>query len=48
MMGAEMAFFQSIPDSSNISGAIVKGDEHVPDENGSKIYLNENPNLNIS
>ena len=45
MMGMEMAFFPYENGSGKASGALVKSDFHIPSENGVKIYLNGNPDL---
>ncbi len=43
-MGSKMGFFPS--DGTNVSGAIVKGDDYTPSNEGLKIYLNGGDDLN--
>lgn len=45
MMGIQMVMFPS--ESPKSSGALVKGPNHKPSTEGSIIYLNGNPNLQI-
>lgn len=45
MPGAEMAFFPWTPGSGKATGAVVQGENHKPSMDGSKIYLNANPNM---
>jgi uncharacterized protein len=43
MFGTKMAFFPS--DGSNVSGAIVEGEDYAPSREGTLIYLNGGNNL---
>lgn len=43
MFGTRMGFFPS--DGSNVSGAIVKGDDYNPSDTGVTVYLNGGDNL---
>ncbi|MEX6687711.1 VOC family protein [Danxiaibacter flavus] len=45
MMGMEMTFFPADPEMQNgkVSGALVKGQMHVPGKDGTIVYLNANP-----
>jgi len=45
MMGMQMAFFPSENMNGKVSGALVAGPMHKPSADGSKIYLNGNPDL---
>lgn len=45
LAGSLMAFFPSANDSGKVGGALAKGPFHKPSIDGSKIYLNANPNL---
>ena len=45
MMGTEMIMFPS--ESPKSGGALVKSADHKPSKEGSVIYLNGNPNLQI-
>lgn len=45
MMGMDMAFFPNDHNNSQVSGALVKSEHHVPSRKGAKIYLNANPDL---
>lgn len=46
MMGQEMAFFPAEPGSGKANGALVQSPDHIPSKEGSKIYLNGNPDMN--
>lgn len=46
MMGTKMAFFPSEAKSGKVSGAVVQGEMYQPSQDGAKIYLNGNPDLN--
>ncbi|HYF30253.1 MAG TPA: VOC family protein [Chitinophagaceae bacterium] len=43
MFGTKMAFFPT--DGSNVSGAIVQGDDYAPSPGGSLLYLNGGADL---
>lgn len=43
MFGTKMAFFPT--DGSNVSGAIVQGDDYSPSTEGALVYLNGGSNL---
>lgn len=45
MMGMEMAFFPSENMNGKVSGGLVQGPMHKPSADGSKVYLNGNPDL---
>ncbi|MEO8174883.1 MAG: VOC family protein [Sediminibacterium sp.] len=45
MMGMQMAFFPSEDMNSKVSGSLVQGPMHKPSHDGSKVYLNGNPDL---
>jgi hypothetical protein len=45
MMGMKMAFFPAEDMNGKVSGALVHGPMHKPSMDGSKIYLNGNPDL---
>jgi uncharacterized protein len=45
LAGSLMAFFPSANDSGKVGGALAQGPFHKPSIDGSKIYLNANPNL---
>lgn len=45
MMGMEMAFFPAEPGNGKASGGLVQGPMHKPSLDGSKIYLNANPDM---
>lgn len=47
MMGMEMIFFPNDHNPGQVSGALVKSENHIPSAKGSKIYLNGNPDLAI-
>ncbi|NBA86827.1 VOC family protein [Emticicia sp. CRIBPO] len=47
MMGMEMTFFPYDPQSGKVSGALVKGEMHVPGAVGAVVYLNANPDLQL-
>jgi predicted enzyme related to lactoylglutathione lyase len=46
MFGTKMAFFPT--DGSNISGAIVQGEDYSPSSQGALVYLNGGSNLETS
>ena len=45
MMGMQMAFFPADNMNGKVSGGLVQGPMHKPSADGSKIYLNGNPDL---
>lgn len=45
MMGTQMVMFPS--ESPKSGGALVKSPDHIPSKEGSIIYLNGNPNLQL-
>jgi len=45
MMGMKMAFFPAEDMNGKVSGGLVQGPMHKPTADGSKIYLNGNPDL---
>ncbi len=45
MMGMKMAFFPADSMNGKASGGLVEGPMHKPSMDGSKIYLNANPDL---
>ncbi len=45
MMGMKMAFFPAENGNGKASGGLVEGPMHKPSADGSKIYLNGNPDL---
>jgi|SRR5215831_280462 len=45
MMGMQMAFFPYNTSNGKASGALVKGEQHVPSQQGTVVYLNANPNM---
>jgi predicted enzyme related to lactoylglutathione lyase len=46
MFGTKMAFFPT--DGSNVSGALVQGEDYSPSTEGSLVYLNGGSNLETS
>lgn len=48
MMGMKMAFFPSEDMNGKVSGGLVQGPMHKPSQEGSIIYLNANPDLNVA
>jgi predicted enzyme related to lactoylglutathione lyase len=46
MFGTKMAFFPT--DGSNVSGAIVQGEDYTPSSEGALVYLNGGSNLETS
>ena len=46
MFGTKMAFFPT--DGSNVSGAIVQGEDYTPSSQGALVYLNGGSNLENS
>ena len=44
-MGMQMAFFPSEDMNGKVSGSLVQGPMHKPSADGSKVYLNDNPDL---
>lgn len=49
MMGMEMTFFPADMQSGSgkVSGALVKGQMHKPGADGSIVYLNANPSIQV-
>lgn len=47
MMGMQMAFFPYDPAAGKVGGGLAQGDMYKPSTDGSKIYLNGNPDLGI-
>lgn len=47
MMGMKMAFFPYESMNGKVSGRLVQGLMHQPSMDGSKVYLNGNPDLSI-
>ena len=45
MMGMKMAFFPAEDMNGKVSGGLVQGPMHKPSADGSKVYLNGNPDL---
>lgn len=45
MIGMQMAFFPAENGSGKASGALVKSDQHIPNMQGTLVYLNANPNM---
>lgn len=45
MMGMDMAFFPYDPMAGKVGGALVQGSMHKPSADGTKVYLNGNPDL---
>lgn len=45
MNGTKMAFFPSEPGSGKANGGIAQGPMHKPNLDGTKVYLNANPNM---
>ena len=45
MMGMQLAYFPYEPGSGKASGALVKSDNHIPNMQGTLVYLNANPNM---
>jgi predicted enzyme related to lactoylglutathione lyase len=45
MMGMKMAFFPYDPVNGKVGGGLVQGPYHKPSADGSKIYLNANPDM---
>ncbi len=45
MMGMKMAYFPSEGMNGKVSGALVESTMHKPSQEGAKIYLNGNPDL---
>src|SRR4051812_44155113 len=45
MMGMKMAYFPADGMNGKVSGALVESTMHKPSQEGAKIYLNGNPNL---
>lgn len=48
MMGLKMAMFPSDMGNGKVSGALVQGDGYTPSMDGTKIYLNGNPDLSTA
>lgn len=47
IMGMKMVSFPNDPTSGKTNGALVKSDLHKPSKEGSMIYLNANPSIQI-
>ena len=45
MMGMKMAFFPTEDMNGKVSGGLVQGPMHKPSADGTKVYLNGNPDL---
>jgi predicted enzyme related to lactoylglutathione lyase len=45
MMGMKMAFFPAEDMNGKVSGGLVQGPMHKPAADGTKVYLNGNPDL---
>ena len=45
MMGMQMAFFPFEDMNGKVAGGLVQGPMHKPSPDGSKVYLNGNPDL---
>ena len=45
MMGMKMAFFPADSMNGKVGGGLVQGPMHKPSADGSKIYLNANPDM---
>lgn len=43
--GTSMAFFPTSDENGKVGGALAQGPFHKPSIDGSKVYLNANPNL---
>ncbi|MES2778846.1 MAG: VOC family protein [Bacteroidota bacterium] len=48
MMGMQMAFFPAEDMNGKVSGSLVQSPNHKPSMDGAKVYLNGNPNLDIT
>ena len=48
MMGMKMAFFPADAMNGKVGGGLVQGPYHKPSGDGVKIYLNANPDLNVT
>jgi len=48
MMGMKMAFFPAEDMNGKVSGGLVQGPMHKPSADGSKVYLNGNPDLSVA
>jgi hypothetical protein len=48
MMGMKMAFFPYEMTGGKVGGGLVEGPYHKPSLDGSKIYLNGNPDLDVA
>ena len=48
MMGMKMAFFPAEDMNGKVSGGLVQSDMHKASAEGTKIYLNGNPNLDTA
>ncbi|MDX2188654.1 MAG: VOC family protein [Bacteroidota bacterium] len=48
MMGMQMAFFPAEDMNGKVSGSLVQSPQHKPSTEGSKIYLNGNPDLSLA
>jgi len=47
MGGVKMAFFPTQNMSANVGGGLVQGDMYKPSKDGTVVYLNGNPDLNL-
>lgn len=47
-MGGSMAFFPADNMAGKVGGAVVQSDMHTPSAEGSVIYLNANPDLDVA
>lgn len=47
-MGGSMAFFPADMENGKVGGAVVQSDMHKPSTDGSVIYLNANPDLDVA
>ncbi len=45
MMGIKMAFFPAEPQNGKVSGCLAQGDMYTPSMDGTKVYLNGNPDM---
>ncbi len=48
MMGMQMVFFPSENMNGKVSGGLVQSPMHKPSVDGSKVYLNANPDLSVA
>lgn len=47
MGDSKMAFFPWVPGSGKLTGALVQSPSHKPSMEGTMVYLNANPDLNV-